>query len=184
MAFLAAAIPYLSAIGTAVGAVGKIQAGQAAKEAGKDQQAELHRQAIQEVAAAQIKMLDERRKKEMVISRAQALAAFGGGSVSDPSIQNLIADIDNEGSYREAVALYNGEERARKLESQGAMARKAGKQRAQASNISAISDVMTSEGFASGVSQGLSLYEKYRIRKGSSYSDYSGGIPYGKNEWS
>lgn len=166
MAFLAAVIPYISAIGGIASVAGSAAQAKAARKSGrlgqeqKEYEAKQYeKQAIQSVASSQREMLDERRKKELVISRAQALAAFGGGGVSDPTVQNIIADIDGEGAYREAVALYQGESEAAKLTEaanlsrrEGAIIRKGGKDLARAHEI---------QGVVSAAQSVTSLYGRY-----------------------
>lgn len=83
----------------------------------------LERKAKEVVAAGQRDMLEERKRKELVASRAQAVAAAGGGDASDPAIMNLIADIEAEGVYREQVALYNAEAEAQSMREEARLLR-------------------------------------------------------------
>lgn len=130
MAALIGVLPYLSAIagvaGSALSANAARNSGKLGQEAKEYEAQQYESRAIASVASAQRDMLNERKNKELIISRAQALAAFGGGGVNDPTVQNLIADIDNEGAYREAVALYRGEEEARKLNEAASLSRREG----------------------------------------------------------
>ena len=77
---------------------------------------QLMQNAGQERAASQRKSMEEQRKAKLVASRALALSAAGGGNVSDPGIANLLADIQGEGAYRSALALYQGESAAHRME--------------------------------------------------------------------
>ena len=153
-------------IGLVAGVAGSAAQANAARKSGKrGQQAKEYEarqyetQAIQSVASAQRDMLNERKKKELVVSRAQALAAFGGGGVSDPTVQNIISDIDSEGAYREAVALYQGEEEARKLNEAASLARKEGVIIREGGNELAKAHAI--QGVASAAQGISSLYGKY-----------------------
>lgn len=157
---------FLKAVGTIAGVGGSALSADGAKKAGKaGQQAKEYEarqyeaQAVQVIGTAQRDMLKERRQKEMVVSRAQALAAFGGGSVSDPTVVNIIADLENEGAYREAVALYQGEEEANKLRQaaglakmEGRVIRKGGQAQAKAYAYQGVATA--AQGFSS-------MYSKY-----------------------
>jgi hypothetical protein len=84
---------------------------------------QLEQQAGQTVAAQQRVALEEKRKANLVASRALAVAGASGAGATDPSVVNIIAGIKGEGAYRAAVALYRGEDQARKLR-MGAKARR------------------------------------------------------------
>lgn len=75
----------------------------------------------QERAASQRVALDERRKATIASSRAKALGAAGGGG-SDPTVVNLVGDINTQGEYNALTALYTGEDRARSYEQGGDLA--------------------------------------------------------------
>jgi hypothetical protein len=76
---------------------------------------QLEQQAGQAIAASQRDALEERRKADLAASRALALAAASGGGASDTTVVNLIAGLKGEGAYRSAVAIYRGEDQARKM---------------------------------------------------------------------
>lgn len=80
------------------------------------------------IAIAQREAMEERRQSDIVASRALAVAAASGGGVSDPTIVNLIARIKGEGAYRAAVAMYEGESRARQYRLAAASSRYGGAQ--------------------------------------------------------
>lgn len=145
----------IAVAGAVLGAAGQRKAGKAAKKAAqREQQAaefealQLEQEAKESQALAQMAAREEERRARLVASRALALAA-AGGSASDPGIANLIADIDGEGAYRAALALYQGESDARKLR-MGATTRRIsgraslerGKATQQAYNLQAIGTVL------------------------------------------
>ena len=120
MAQIAAAVAVIG--GTLLSYKGQKDAGAAARRAGTRENVarqfeaeQLRQQATQVIAASQRQALGEMRQGDIVASRAIALAAASGGGVSDPTIVNLLARTKGEGAYRAGVALYEGEEQARKL---------------------------------------------------------------------
>ena len=77
--------------------------------------AELEANAQTVKAVAQQKGFEEDRKTKIIASRAQAFAAFSGAGATDSTVSEVISDITGEGEYRRNVALYNGQEDARRL---------------------------------------------------------------------
>lgn len=102
--------------GTLLSAFGSIREGKEAKKAADTEAARLRRQAGQTRASAQREALESRRMSRYAQSRAQALAAAGGGGASDPTVQNILADLAGEGEYGALTALFEGEERALGME--------------------------------------------------------------------
>lgn len=98
-------------------------AGRRKRVASEFEAEQLEQQAGQVVAASQRDALEERRRADLAASRALALAAASGGGASDTTVVNLIAGLKGEGAYRSAVALYRGEDQARKLKT-GARAKR------------------------------------------------------------
>ena len=117
-------------IGAVVGVVGSLLSANASKQAGKQQKQLDYVQAQQVEAVASHQAENERRRTKLVVSRAQALAAAGGGSATDASVLNVISDIEGEGAYRASMALYEGENQASAIRAGGDMANEAAKQRA------------------------------------------------------
>lgn len=119
MSWIAAGV---AVAGLAVSLSGNRSAKKAAKKRGeairraKEYEAlQYEQQAGQVVAAAQRVAGQERQKAKVIASRALALAAASGAGASDTTVDNILADIDGEGAYRASVALYQGEEHARRL---------------------------------------------------------------------
>jgi len=154
----------LMAAGTAVSVAGTIASGNAQAKAGRAQQQaaeyaaqQMRVQAGQERAAAQRTAMEQRREADKVRSRGLALAAASGGGASDPSVVNLLGDIDQEGTYRALTAMFEGEEKALGLET-GAQARSfegeqaafAGRIAKKASRTQALSTVLSSAGKIAG----------------------------------
>ena len=128
------------AASTLIGAVGAIQQGQAQAAAGeaqnrayqyqaqlRDAQAQaMEQSAGQERAAAQRATLEQERQGRLVGSRAQAVAAASGGGALDPTVVNLLGDLEGEADFRAGVASYQGESAARGLEYGAVLQRAAG----------------------------------------------------------
>lgn len=131
---LAVAGSALSAGGTILGA--KSEAKQLRSEA--DQ---LEIQAGTERASSQRRAMEERRQARLVSSRALAVAAASGGA-SDPTVVNMMADIEGEGEYRALSALYEGNEEAIGLENQARARRKEAKNVKKASYLKAGSTIL------------------------------------------
>lgn len=145
---------------------------------------QLAQNANQQIAAAQRTALDARRQAMLVQSRALAVAAAGGGGATDVSVVTNMGRIAGEGAYRSAVAIYDGEDRARVLRMQaeakryeGALALQSGEYTADAYRLKGEGDVLKaraqqlkgeadiSRGQAGmlkdAVSFGTSLFDKY-----------------------
>jgi hypothetical protein len=115
---------FLSQFGTSVnvggqflGALSHVKAGRAARQAAEFEAEQLRQNAGQAQAAGQYAAEDVAMRTKLLTSRALAVAAAGGGGASDPGVVSAIAGIAGEGAYRQALALYGGDERARDLRS-------------------------------------------------------------------
>jgi len=91
----------------------------------------------QAVAASQRHALSMTKNAELLASRAIAVAAAGGGGADDPTVNNIVADIDAEGAYRAAIAMYEGETQANKLRYEGELAEWEGDMAYGASKVAA-----------------------------------------------
>lgn len=116
MAFLARAIPYIAKAAPYVQAYGAYKQYTSQKKAGKaaerDAQlvaAQQKAQGLASQAEAQREALTETRKARYAQSRARAVAAASGAGANDPTVENLINDIGDEGEYNKLAALYSGD---------------------------------------------------------------------------
>ena len=89
--------------------------GQRQATASQFQAAQLEQNAGQAIAASQLQAAEQQRQARLLTSRALAVTAASGGGATDPTITNIISKISGEGAYRSALALYQGEDRARLL---------------------------------------------------------------------
>lgn len=192
MAGASAVIPYIPAALSVAGALtaseGQREAGQGSRVAAERaaaakrfEAAQARVNAGQEIAAAQRAALEAKRQGTLIQSRQIALAAASGAGAADPTVVNLIARTAQESSYRAAVALYGGEEKARQLrmlaagrDYEASMALEAGERQQGAYNTAARASLLGTAG---------SLFAKYGMggpkASGDSAAVDSGGLDYG-----
>jgi hypothetical protein len=141
----------LAVAGAAMSAGGTILGAKAEASSLRSEADQLDTQAGQFRASSQRQAMEERRQAGLAGSRALAIGAAQGGA-SDPTVMNLLAALEGEGSYRAAAALFEGEERARSNEVEANARRKEAKNVKRAGLISAASTILSS---------GSSLAQKY-----------------------
>lgn len=136
------AVPYISLAAAGTQAYSQIQAGKAAKinaesvalqqeKAGKAAQAESQRVA-----------LFERKKANYAESRALALAAASGGGVDNPTVQNILGDIKEQGDYNVLASLYSGDTDAELAKLSAGATRRQGRAYQRASYLNAGSTLL------------------------------------------
>lgn len=103
MAFIATALPYISAGVSVASTIGQANANEKIAQIEADQ---LKEQSISDTASAVQDAKHERRRAEQLKSRVTALAAGSGSSGMD--IERTISDIDQQGEYNSLAALYSG----------------------------------------------------------------------------
>ena len=142
---------------TVMSAIGQRNAGIAAQQEAnyRAQQADIN--AGQERASAQRGMIEELRQMRIAQSRGQAVAAASGAGALDPSVMDIMGDLETEGRYRASTVKYEGEERARDLETGAVLARYEGRQAKKAGKLKAISTLMGGA---------TDLYSKYDAKSG------------------
>lgn len=98
----------------------------------------------------------------LVMSKQLALAAASGAGASDPTVVDLIARTAGEGSYRQSLAMYQGEAQARLDMMRAAAARYEGETAyadsqvaGNAGDMGALSTVLT------GGTKIMSMFDKY-----------------------
>lgn len=157
---------WLQGAGSFFQAYGALEAGKTAKInaerarlAAEFEAVEAERAGKASIAVAQRQMLEEQRKGRVLASRALAVAAASGGGASDPTIINILADTEGAASYNAAVALYEGESRARQLRLQAAGARLSGSEAVLEGASRNFGAKLTAGGY--GFKGGASLYARY-----------------------
>lgn len=152
MAFLAAAAPYIGLATTAVSAYAGVQQGRA-QDANKQLLAiQQGREANQAQVEAQREALNERKRAKLVRSRALAVAGASGAGVSDPTVENILTDIETEGEMNALNALWSGDYTARSLRSGARASRREGAAYRTAGYVSGASTALAGTG---------SFFEKY-----------------------
>lgn len=142
MASLATIASVAGLAGSVVSAIGTIAAGQAQKRAANFEAQQLEIRGKEERAAAQREAFQTAREKGLIQSRQQALAASSGAGALDPTILDLASDVEGEGTYRELLAQYGGEERAKGARAQAAGARMSGRAAATGSMFDAAGTIL------------------------------------------
>ena len=149
---MAQAIPIaLSVGGSLLAAGGQVSSSNAQAGQLRDEAVQLEQMAGQDRASSQFAGAEQRRQARLLQSRALAVAAAQGGA-SDPTVVNIIADLEAEGEIRALSALFEGEEQARSREMQARARRKEAKNVKKAGLISAAGSVLQA---------GSTLYQKY-----------------------
>lgn len=110
-----------------IDAGGKIYSGFKAKEQAYNEAKQLEDKAGFTRALSQREGIEERRQADLLQSRALAVAAASGGGVSDPTVVNIIADLEEEGLRRSLDIMASGETAGRYMEKQAKMKRSSGK---------------------------------------------------------
>lgn len=91
----------------------QMYSGMAAKGAAGDDAAQLRSRARLRRAVGQREASEELRDARYLVSAARARAAASGGSLADPTLVNLFADIEAQGEMNALTRLWNAEEEAR-----------------------------------------------------------------------
>ena len=148
--------------------------------------AQLEQNAGQTIAASQRAAAEKRRQALLVQSRALAVAAAGGGGVgeNDTSFMNLMANTAGRGAYDSAVALYEGEDRARLMRMQATATRYEGRAKGAARRYEGAMDIEAGDSAADAYKTQASAYRTQAMSSalslgGSLFAKYGGGGPSG-----
>lgn len=152
MAYLAAAAPYITAATTALSVYSSVQQGKAQQQQANLIAAQKEKDANQANVEAQAEAANERRKAKYTRSRALAVAGASGAGVDDPTVNNILTDIEAEGEYNALSSLYSGEYLASSLRSSAGATRRSGAAAKNAGYVSAASTALSGS---------TSWYDKY-----------------------
>lgn len=196
MQALAIAGTVISTVGTLAAsgsaAAGAEAEGKAQKSLAAYQASQLRYRAGQERAVSQQAAEQERRKARLAVSRGRAVAASGGGGVTDPTVMDILGALRGEGEYNAKSALYEGEEAAKGLENQANAVMAGADVQSAAANYKA--KYMRRSGYLSAAGNLLhgstSFYEKYwpteddagsltMNKSGTKFGKYSSQVTYG-----
>lgn len=132
--------------GSMFSAYGALEEGKGIAGAKNFEAAQVRKNANAVEAESQRAAIDERRKNEIRLSRAMAVAAAGGADTTDVGITNLMAEIDREGEYNALNALFTGKKQAGALRTRADVAVFEGKQAKAASRIKAVTSMFSAMG--------------------------------------
>ena len=105
--------------GTILSGIGALQSLSGGKQTAAGINAAAVQAAGQERAKSQHAAAEQRRQAALVTSRARAVAGASGGGVTDPTMVDITSELAGEGERRALTAMYEGEDRARGIISQG-----------------------------------------------------------------
>jgi hypothetical protein len=148
----------MQAAGLITSSVGSILQGFQERSAANVEADDLNSSAKEQLASGQRGYAVAQRQTQLVQSRAKALAAGSGAGASDPTVQNIQADIGREGEYDALTQLYNGESASRALRYQASMTKYAGSQAFSSGLVKGLFGDQASMGLGG---QGVSLMQKY-----------------------
>lgn len=178
MAMMAAALPYLAVVaagtqigGTIMQARAQDQAGENAKAAANYKAAQLRADANNQMGAAEIAEENQNKQTAYVESNAQAAAAAGGGSATDPTVNTVMQTIAGQGRLRALTDMYQGQSASWALKNQAAGAAYSGQNAASEGKIGAESTLI------GGASALFSKYASIDSSKPVSTGSQTGGVP-------
>src|SRR5690349_4532710 len=131
-----------SLLGTVVSAAGTIAAGQAQMEQAKAQAEMQRREAVEEQARYQRAADQENKKRDLVLSKQQNIAASSGFSAQDTSASGSATNIWNAGTYNSNLYTYTGERNKSLGIYQGDLTEWAGVRAYEAAQLSAMGTVL------------------------------------------
>lgn len=152
MGFLAGLAPILGAVGTGIQVLGTIKAGNDADAKAQYEAKVQEQQADEAKAASQRDAASQYRQGQQLLSQQRAAIAGSGGSLSDPSVIDLMGDTAGEARLAADTELYKGEQQSRGYNDAAKNSRISGKNAKTAAYISAAG------GLFSGVS---SMYSRF-----------------------
>lgn len=142
----------LTAVGTAVSAVGTLAAGDAQQQAANYRAQQQEMAAKEAQAADQRQAFEQQRKTDLTLSTLQARAASqGSGDTTDDNVVKLGSDIAGRGEYQALMELFGGENRSRGLNDQAKASRYDGEVAKIGSQYSAAGTLLN--GLGSGFSR-------------------------------
>jgi hypothetical protein len=115
MAFLASvpAAGWASLASTALTLGAAYQSASSQKAVFQQQAQERQEDADAAAAESQRAAIVERKRAQQLMSRARAVAGASGAGASDPTVQNILTEIDTQGEYAALSALASGNAAAR-----------------------------------------------------------------------
>jgi hypothetical protein len=118
---------YLAAAAAVVTAAGHVMKGRAQKQAAEAEAKQRRIRAGSIRATGQRQAIESRREARYIMSTARARAASSGAGSADPTVVNILADIEAGGEYNALSDLFTAEESARDEEFSANMRRREGR---------------------------------------------------------
>lgn len=148
-------------MGDLIRAVGSIRRGRFANANAK-LEAQMDRlDANQAQVEGQQQAIAERRRAKLLRSRALAVAGASGAGISgDPTVENILEDIETQGELNALTAMWEGDSMARGLRVRAKATRKSGREAKRAGYLEAAASIADMATGSSGGSGG-SFFSKY-----------------------
>ena len=128
------------------------------------------------MAATTHDIAELQREKEIMHSRALALAAFQGGGVDDPGVVKILGDLNAEGEYRIMATLWAGQNEAEGLLFRAKEAKREASSARQAGIFNALTAGM-SDAWSGGFGAGSTALPSSGIAPGAAPAAVSSGVP-------
>lgn len=139
---MSVATPIVGAVGTIAQARGQQEAGESAKYEANYAATQEHNQANTVAAEGEQKAQQQDLQTQYMLSSAAAKAAGSGGSVDDPSTQNVMQTIAGQGRLRSLMDIYQGQQSAQNLNNEATATAYGGELKAQAGQTAATSTII------------------------------------------
>jgi hypothetical protein len=114
-------------IGTGLAAAGTIYSGVRAHHTAKWEAKQMKAKGDEEQAIAQREATRRRAEKDRLLSRVRAVAGASGGGVGDPTVTQIMANIEQEGEYNALAEMYRGTSSRSTLRAEAAVRKSEGK---------------------------------------------------------
>lgn len=133
----------LAAAGQMFSGVSSIVGGIAAKRSADSEADQLRRKAGARRAEGVAGAIEERRQGRLNESRARAVAAASGAGVTDPTVVNLMGDIQADADYRALSRMYEGEEEAAGLDAAAKARKREGRAARLAGGLKGVGSILS-----------------------------------------
>ena len=131
------------AIGTVLSAGSALKQGANEERQADFQAKQLEREGNAEFAQGTREQHEQLRRGRINVSNARAAMAASGGTTTDPGAIGTLAELDADATYNGLAAMYGAKSRRKGRETQADSARMVGRDKRQASQIDALSTVIS-----------------------------------------
>jgi len=127
------------------------------------------------MAATTHDIAELQREKEIMHSRALALAAFQGGGVDDPGVVKILGDLNAEGEYRIMATLWAGQNEAEGLLFRADEAKREASSAKQAGIFNALTAGVSTYAWSGGFGAGSTALPSSGLAPGAAPAAVSSG---------